>query len=353
VGGPYYGDCHVGLTYGNPIITKRKSDGKWVVIVTSGYNNGSANGNGDGRGYLYVLDAVTGQILNRLTTNTGTAAAPSGLAKINGWSTNASLDNTVLTVYGGDLEGNMWRFDLDSDSVNYLTVTKLAAVKDASNNPQPITTRPELGEASTKRVILFGTGKFLEAADKSGPFTVTQSIYALRDEPTVGGAGPVIPDVRNGSAVKVRGFGAYDPATDSVRTVTTGTAPDWATEWGWLIDLPDTGEHVNVDPQLQLGTLVVASNVPTADTCTAGGYSWLNFLDYATGSYIPGVTGNMASTKIASSLAVGLNVVMLPGGKVVTIVTTADNQQLTKDTPVPPTAFAGRRVSWRELFREQ
>jgi type IV pilus assembly protein PilY1 len=353
VGGPYYGDCHVGLTYGNPIITKRKSDGKWVVIVTSGYNNGSANGNGDGRGYLYVLDAVTGQILNRLTTNVGTAAAPSGLAKINGWATNSALDNTVLSVYGGDLEGNMWRFELDSGSLNYLTVTKLAAVKDASNNPQPITTRPELGEASTKRVILFGTGKFLEAADKSGPFTVTQSIYALRDEPTVGGAGPVIPDVRNGSAVKVRGFGAYDPATDSVRTVTTGTAPDWATEWGWLIDLPDTGEHVNVDPQLQLGTLVVASNVPTADTCTAGGYSWLNFLDYATGSYIPGVTGNMASTKIATSLAVGLNVVMLPGGKVVTIVTTADNQQLTKDTPVPPTAFAGRRVSWREIFREQ
>jgi hypothetical protein len=44
---------------------------------------------------------------------------------------------------------------------------------------------------------------------------------------------------------------------------------------------------------------------------------------------------------------------MLPGGKVVTIVTTADNQQLTKDTPVPPTAFAGRRVSWREIFRDQ
>lgn len=353
VGGPFYGDCHVGLTYGNPIITKRKSDEKWVVLVTSGYNNGSASGNGDGMGYLYVLDALTGQILNRLTTNTGTAAAPSGLAKINGWATNGALDNTVLSVYGGDLEGNMWRFELDSTSTNYLTVTKLAKAVDSGGNAQPITTKPELGEASNKRIILFGTGKFLEDTDKSGPFPVTQSIYALRDEPSVGGAGPVIPDVRNGAAVKVRGFGAYDPATDSIRTVTTGTAPTWATEWGWLIDLPDTGEHVNVDPQLQLGTLVIASNVPSADTCTAGGYSWLNFLDYATGSYIPGVTGNMASTKIASSLAVGLNVVMLPGGKVVTIVTTADNQQLTKDTPVPPTAFAGRRVSWRELFREQ
>ncbi len=352
VGGPFYGDCNVGLSYGNPVITKRNSDGKWVVLVTSGYNNGTASG-GDGKGYLYVLDALTGQILNRLTTNVGSGASPSGLAKINGWATNGALDNTVLSVYGGDLEGNMWRFELDSTSVNNLTVTKLAAAKDAANNPQPITTKPELGEASTKRVILFGTGKFLEDADKTGPFTTGQTIYALRDDPLVGGAGPVIPNVRDGSVVKVRGFGAYNPATDSVRTVTTGTAPTWATEWGWLIDLPDPGEHVNVDPQLQLGTLVVASNVPTADSCTAGGYSWLNFLDFATGSFIPGVTGNMASTKIASSLVVGINVVMLPGGKVVTIVTTADNQQLTKDTPVPPTAFAGRRVSWRELFREQ
>lgn len=354
VGGPFYGDCNVGLTYGNPIITKRRADGKWVVLVTSGYNNGSANGNGDGKGYLYVLDALTGQILNRLTTNTGTAASPSGLGKINGWATNGALDNTVLSVYGGDLAGNMWRFELDSTSVNNLTVTKLAAVKDAANNPQPITTKPELGEVPTgKRIILFGTGQFLEDADKTGPFTTGQTIYALRDDPTLGGAGPVIPNVRNGSAVMVRGFGAYNPATDSIRTVTTGTAPNWATEWGWLVDLPDPGEHVNVDPQLQLGTLVIASNVPTADSCTAGGYSWINFLDYATGSFIPGATGNMASTKIASSLAVGLNVVMLPGGKVVTIVTTADNQQLTKDTPVPATGFAGRRVSWRELFREQ
>ena len=73
--------------------------------------------------------------------------------------------------------------------------------------------------------------------------------------------------------------------------------------------------------------------------------SWLNFLDYATGSYIPGVSGSMASTKFASSIAVGINVIMLPGGKVVTIVTTADNQQLTKNTPVPTSSFAGRRLS--------
>jgi hypothetical protein len=52
-------------------------------------------------------------------------------------------------------------------------------------------------------------------------------------------------------------------------------------------------------------------------------------------------------------VAVGINVIMLPGGKVVSIVTTADNQQLTKDTPTPPSGFGGKRVSWRELIRDQ
>ena len=59
-------DCNLGNSYGYPIATKRSSDGKWVVLVTSGYNNTVTGG--DGRGYLYVLDAVTDVILKRITT---------------------------------------------------------------------------------------------------------------------------------------------------------------------------------------------------------------------------------------------------------------------------------------------
>ncbi len=45
-------DCDLGLSYGNPIITKL-GNGTWVVVVTSGYNNVSP---GDGKGYVYVLN---------------------------------------------------------------------------------------------------------------------------------------------------------------------------------------------------------------------------------------------------------------------------------------------------------
>jgi len=351
VGGPYTGDCHVGLSFGNPIITKVK--GKWVVIVSSGYNNGSANGNGNGGGYLYILDAMTGQIMHRLANGAGTAASPSGLARINGWSTSSAVDNTTLAVYGGDIQGNLWRFDTDYDgglNANYLGVTLVAVAKDALGNRQPITVKPELGETLTtpkQRVVLFATGKFLENADKTGPFT-TQTIYALRDVPTVT-AGPVIADVRGPSVIE-RVFQAGTlPGT---RTIAAATAPVWTTDFGWRLDLPDSGERGNIDPQLQLGTLVVATNVPSLDSCTAGGTSWINFLDFQSGSYVEGATANMASQSVGSSLIVGINVIMLPGGKVVTIVTTASNQQLTQDTPISQAAFQGRRVSWRELVVE-
>jgi type IV pilus assembly protein PilY1 len=351
VGGPFYGDCHVGLTYGAPIVAKL--NGRWVALVTSGYNNGSADGNGDGGGYLYILDAVDGHILHRLATGVGTAAVPSGLAKVVAYATNSSVDNSALYAYGGDIQGNLWRFDLNYDSganPNYLTVTRVGVAKDSLGNRQPITVKPEIADTPTvpkKRIVMFGTGKFLEGADKSGPFT-TQTIYAVKDDPDVT-TSPVIADLR-GATMKQRVFApGVNPGE---RTVAAGTDPNWSTDNGWFIDLPDTGERVNVDPILQLGTLFVASNVPSADTCTAGGTSYINYLDFLTGSYVEGSQGSMASTKIGSSVVVGLNVIMLPGGKVVAIITTASNQQLTQDAPVATTEYVGRRVSWRELVVE-
>lgn len=54
-------DADLGYSFGNPLAVK-KSDGTWVILVTSGYNNVSqSNGDpydaaGTGLGYLYVLN---------------------------------------------------------------------------------------------------------------------------------------------------------------------------------------------------------------------------------------------------------------------------------------------------------
>jgi type IV pilus assembly protein PilY1 len=304
-------------------------------------------------GYLYILDILTGRILHKIPTNVGdpgTLAAdyldaiPSGLAKINNWVNNSLTDNTSLAVYGGDMLGNLWRFDLENTSATYLTAVKVAELKDAFTNPQPITTKPELGLINSRRVIFVGTGRFLGVSDKGD--TRKQSIYAIADDL----AGNVT--VTDRTPLVQQTITAIDSTS---RTVTSVNPVDWTnpTVRGWFIDLPDKGERVSVDPQLQLGSLVVASNVPSTDTCVAGGTAWINTFDYRTGGYIAGATANAVSQKISGSVAVGINVIQLPGGKVVTVVTTADNQQLPVETPIAPVNFQGRRVGWRELNADQ
>ena len=371
-------DCNIGLTFGNPLIVKRASDGKWVVIFSSGYNNLSP---GDGKGYFYVVDAQTGVILQRRGTGvgcdgvitTGGCSAgttdPSGLGKINAWVDSATLDNTALTVYGGDLKGNLWRFELDGTAFPTVTVgsmTRLATLVDPAGVAQQITTKPELGLVNGKRAVFIGTGKFLGDSDKAS--LQRNSVYAIRDEMD-SITSPVFSMARSGTypTETISGFvrqtlipnpAPGDPLTERTTATNTDVAFSATFPNGWFIDFPDGGttgapsERQNVDPILQLGTLVLASNVPNSDTCVAGGYGWINFFDYRTGAYIPGATNNMASQKISSSLVVGINVIQLPGGTVKTIVTTADNQQLTASTPVAPSSVIGRRVSWRELFSE-
>jgi type IV pilus assembly protein PilY1 len=358
--GTFGEDCNIGLSFGNPIIVKRPSDGRWVVLLTSGHNNISP---GDGKGYLYVVDAQSGLILQRMGTGVGcdgvstTAPCtagnvdPSGLSRINAWVNNATENNTALSVYGGDLKGNLWRFQLeDTPEVPANTVTRITTLVNASNVAQPITTRPELTLIANSRIVYVATGKLLGDPDRDN--TDRQSVYAIKD-PMSTASSPVYSAIRGVTGFVQQTLSLIASETD--RRTTTNNSVNLLTDKGWYVDLPDGGgsnpsERVTVDPVLQLGTLVVPSNLPSDDDCVAGGTGWVNFMDARTGSYIPGSTDNMSGSRIGASLIVGVNVVQLPGGTVKTIVTTADNQQLTQNTPVAPTTTQGRRVSWRELF---
>ena len=344
-------DCDLGLSYGNPIVTKL-SDGRWVVIVSSGHNNtglepSTTNRMGDGGGYLYVLNAQTGAIIYKIPTNVGSAgtagasytdADPSGLGKLNAWIVSPN-NNTALAVYGGDIKGNMWRFDLDPTSSTYLTAV-LVANLNISGVPQPITTKIELGLIGTNRVLFAGTGKFLGFSDATT--TATQSVYAIRD------------DLAGNTAVTTRAPLQAQVLTTNTTTQTrsiTGNTVDWSIKRGWYVDLPDTGERVNVDPVLQLGTLAVATNVPASNACTAGGTGWLLSFNFQTGSVVNSTLP--IAERVSSSLVVGLNIVQLPSGAVKAIVTTSDNSQITKNVPVVPTNYSGQRVTWRELDTTQ
>jgi type IV pilus assembly protein PilY1 len=200
-------DPDLGLTYGNPVIGKRKLDGKWVVVVTAGLNNATP---GDGRGYFYVLDAVTGQILHKVSTGSGSTTTPSGLAKVGGWYDKGLADAQFDWMYGGDQNGDIWRVDMSKAMTPYFaptdvdttTIMHFATLKDASlpGRLQPITARPVATPLTVtglgrKRVVYFATGRYLGNSDLSdagagGPAWL-QSIYGLMDKDGLSGLGDV------------------------------------------------------------------------------------------------------------------------------------------------------------------
>lgn len=326
-------DCHLGYSYGNPQISKL-ADGRWVVFVTSGYNNvNTPTATGDGQGYLYVLDAVTGVIIYKISTGAGDATTPSGLGKINNFVLDTAINNTTDRVYGVDLLGNVWRFEVNATQ----SATRIVTLTDASSNPQPITTKPELADFGSPPVphIFVTTGKYLGASDLAS--TGVQSVWGIKDTGTYPVANPRT------------SFSQLTIANTSSTTRSITCITNCTTSGGWYADLPDTGERVNVDMKLQLGTLTVASNVPQNNACNIGGYSWLSFFDARNGQQIAG-SANF-STKLSDSLAVGINVVRLPDGRTVVIATTSDASQQTAEAPIPAGDPQGRRTSWRELVQ--
>lgn len=322
---------NVGYSYGIPMVTKL-SDGTWVAVVTSGYNNipeGGKYATADGIGRVFVLRLSDGSLLKTISTGEGSADNPSGLARINVSASNFSVNNTAIAAYGGDLLGNMWRFDLNAG-----TVTRIAQF----GTSKPIMAAPEIGDVNGKTVIYFGTGQYLGNSDLED--TRTQSIYAIKDD---------------GAAALTDTTKLIRQTLSTSGTVRTATKQD--VDWtsadvrGWYIDLPDSGERIALDLQLYAGTLVASSIVPTASECQPGGYSWLYQLDYKTGGYV-GNTSVPVATK-STSPYVGVTVSRLPTGLPVIYPISADGS-LTKPSILevqPPNAVGGaRRVIWRELF---
>ena len=351
----------IGYSFGNPLAVK-KPDGTWVVAVASGYDNGSkdSDGNsyaaglaGSGLGVLYLLNPQTGAVVAKYQTTAGTAAAPSGLARMSYWADNPEQNATALYGYGGDLAGNFWRFDFSKAPGATDAVVKLATFQNGgpSPQPQPITTRPEMTKLGSDRLIFVATGKYLEQSDLTNK--QTQSLYAIIDKGTGCSSSPPPCTVSDRTVLAQRTL--VDNPSAGTRTVTEANGNDPAN--GWFIDFPDLGtgggsERVNVDMVLVVGTLVVPTNVPTDQICNASGFSWINFLDFKTGEAVGGNPTSSVATLFGNDMTTGINAIWIAGTPEVIRTGNA-----TGPTRVGGITFAnvgasvtGHRVGWREIF---
>ncbi len=292
-------DPDMGYSYPRPVVAKTRKYG-WVVLVTSGYDN-IGIGATDGKGYLYILSARTGVLLEKLKTSAGSLANPSGLGPATPF-TQQSSDGTIEQVYAGDLLGNVWRFDL-SQTIAYAGPTLLATLADASNTPQPITTAPRVEVdidstgLGTRRWVFVGTGRFLDVSDLNS--TQPQTMYALRDGSSGSFSTTGLPIARSSLAADTN--------------LSTGILiADTAA--GWYYDLTNVApggatERIVVDPDSVSGLPIIAfaSLVPTSDPCQYAGQQYaINYgtgrsvLENSSGSIIPylGFSQGITSSQI-------------------------------------------------------
>ncbi len=196
-------DADMGYTFGKPVIVKSNlgTNGRWVVLLANGYNSNEADGHqGTGEAVLYVLAANNGNVLKKITLP-GDTSKPNGLGApiavsdidVNNFSTKegSSTDNDRWTadyVYAGDLQGNLWKFDLSSKSKGDWKAIKMFETP----GEQPISSRPSVGSFPTvgpdgsreSRIVYFGTGSYMSQSDLSS--IDQQAFYAIvdRDECT-------------------------------------------------------------------------------------------------------------------------------------------------------------------------
>ena len=295
---------NMGQTYGSPQI-RRFHNGQWGAI----FGNGLNSANGAWGFYIMLLDKTTGapSFYYFATSLTPSASTPNGLT--NPSSADYDFDHTVDYIYAGDLLGNVWKFDVTSQSPANWGVTASSPLFTAG---QPITThitvssvkaiatKDDVGlyldTGSQREVLAFGTGQQipLTATSAATYSTGQQYVYGIWDwdqgvpsMPATKTTPATLGTGWNGLSPKQQAIGLASPQSISLsnltkqtltRTGSNGTMSKNAICWngwnnctsgqtqmGWYLPLPGTSEQVIFDPLVSNvdGSLLVNTFVPS------------------------------------------------------------------------------------------
>lgn len=279
----------LGYTYGHPVITKVKADDRWVVLVANGYNNSVADfhGAGSGKAVLFVLDADSGALLKAIDTGAGSTATPNGLATP--FATDYDNDGYSDLVYAGDLEGNLWAFDLRGGVADWKVVHKedgkpapLFTAKDREGKRQSITTQPGAAyHPDGGLLVVVGTGKYLEDSDNTvDSATPVDSFYALWHQIDADDDAPIA-----GRSLLQQQEILYQLGDKRITSSNSFSYGGAEAKRGWYLDLIapalDTGEgeRLIVKPQVRFDKVGINTFIPSLESCSAGGQNWWMELD--------------------------------------------------------------------------
>lgn len=279
----------MGIALAAPTLVRVKADNKWVALVANGYNSSSQTAR------LFVLDLATGAVIKEIDTQVGSASEPNGLSSP--LPVDEDGDRVVDYVYAGDLQGNLWKFDLrDNNSAQWGIAFK------AGNKPkplfqacdgacsastrQPITMRPlAIRHPRGGIMVLMGTGSYFTNDDKSLPTNPRlEAVYGIWDTGSEVSRSQLLQQsithefVANGTTIKF-----------NVRVVSSRDV-NYTSQKGWYLVLKSpglskgVGERAVSEMLYRHKRLIFNTLIPSADACDFGGRSWLMELDPVSGA---------------------------------------------------------------------
>ena len=261
------GGSNLGYTYGRPTITRLNS-GHWAAIVGNGYLSAT------GAASLLFLDIETGAVIREIVVPDFDRNGLSSPTLID-----TTGDRTPDVAYAGDLNGNLWKFDIGSGSAAAWTSQLLFQTDNSSGVRQAITSAPEVGHHPDEGYMVYiATGRLFSTSD--GEDKTQQAVYGIWDK--VGASLPVdIASLRTQQLI-----GTSYPGTGARVRTATDNEPDWASHRGWWTPVEiagaaavDQGERVVHDIFLSDGRLQISTVNPTLPT----GENWYLQLDGITG----------------------------------------------------------------------
>lgn len=356
-------DPNLGYSFGQPVIG-RLADGDFYAI----FGNGRQSERQCPVLYLVRLrDGVVRRIpTGGRTLGASCAEAPNGLGRPSLYDVHRTGEagyRVTDFVFAGDLQGNVWRFDLRSIDVSSeppagVSARLIFSARSESGQVQPITGAIELGPApaavssSTRPVMLwFGTGRYFTASDASD--ASVQAMYGIVDRFSSGGDANV-PAVPRTSLQRQTASSGVDGGTIAASAVDYVGGQN-----GWYLELRRSGERMTGVPLIQRGRLLFATFAPAPGACYRTGAAWIYAVDPYQGGPLalrafigrPGLDFFASSSGVVRDLA-SIDV----GGRAFLYLgssgggTSGPTVETEEIRPVQPGGTRGR-VSWREIVR--
>ena len=268
--------------------------GQWVAVFGNGYESAG------GQAVLYVVNLDTGALIKAIKVGTSGSNGLGGVRLVR------DANKVIIGAYAGDLDGKMWRFDLNNPSTgSWVALTDPLWTGPTS---QPITQAPALVvHPLGGHVVAFGTGKLYQTTDVST--TTTQAMYGVWDSVPFGTTTVTTTWALNSTSTLVlqtisNAITATQVVTSSALTTSTITVNyysvsrnpvNWGTadapvKRGWYIRWPNSGQRVIYPPETLAGKIVAVDTMSPIsdiadDPCVQSnrGKAWNYVIDILTG----------------------------------------------------------------------